>query len=556
MKRPSNYLLLLLLIALVAGSFGFPSPVQAKFDPNGTDVLSSCTSGTCGGGGGAATAGSGASVSGAAGPVKTAPGIGQAVNVTNPWIGIASPVLNAIAKFTGLTLGQKKFEWGQSFILEALKKRVLDLLVAEIIQWVQGDGTPKFITNWEQFLGDAANVAAGDFAQYLKLGDLCSPFRGQVENFFGGYQSRQINLTPITCTLDDIVGNIEDFYNDFSQGGWLAYQESWKPQNNLFGSYILAKSSQVANIESAQEAAKLQGLAGRGYPGEQTCFEITPPPGTTSKDPSLGPDLDGDGDFGDIQSTCDITTPGATIGDLVGKAVGSDIDFIVNAPQLSTYVAAIADALFNRLIREGVSGLQGLTTNDAPSRGYIGEPTGLDRCSDLPSQDLIGACQTYFDSNTANFNGSRQDALDDVNAVKTELIALKTALVAWKTVTDNLYDFLVAEAPQHPSVCIPQALRQYFTDPTIEGVAAYSASIASQITAVDQRLATLETYLTQLTAAKVEDWTNFTTLATTIENQLTTLVPPSDAVDNANLEKKDLEDAVRMDIKPDVLSCR
>jgi len=124
-------------------------------------------------------------------------------------------VVGSVAKETAQTL----LEWAMRFVRENLRKRLLDMMVDQIIQWIQGGGKPQFVTDWQGFLGDAANIAAGDFLQEIGAGFLCDPFNLQV----------QIALYPvpkftdqITCTLDQVVDNIENFYDDFRNGGWIA----------------------------------------------------------------------------------------------------------------------------------------------------------------------------------------------------------------------------------------------------------------------------------------------------------------------------------------------
>jgi len=125
----------------------------------------------------------------------------------------------------------------QSFIdamwdvfVNVLKRQVIGQMVDQTVAWIQGDGKPKFVTDWKGLLEDAGQAAAGEFAKELGLGFLCQPFSAQL----------QIALLPVKkfskraeCTLDKIVGNINNFREDFRNGGWIAYSESWKPQNNL-----------------------------------------------------------------------------------------------------------------------------------------------------------------------------------------------------------------------------------------------------------------------------------------------------------------------------------
>ncbi len=541
MKRTLTTLIALIAIfALVVPTL---PTAQAAVD-EGLDVLSSCPGGQC------AIPKSAGSVVGAKGPAQTVPrGAPYNVNIVNPYVGVGSPALNSISGSTAGQLGQSYFEWAQTFVLEALKKRVLDLMVDEIINWVQGGDSPKFITDWQSFLGDAGNVAAGEFANKLAQTDLCAPIKARLTVPFSktgsgsGFDGRN---TPVSCTLDKIVKNIEDFQNDFANGGWVAYQESWAPQNNIFGAYILTRAAQVGNIEAAQNAATLEGLSGGGFLSTKSC---------TENPASDGPDLDGDKKKGDIASTCKITTPGSVIGDLVGKAVGADIDFIVNADQLATYVAAISDALFNRLIRDGVAGLQGLTTSHAPGDGYISN--NPDECLALNSTELINACINYRDSNNNNFGVTKDNLLADIQVVKGELVTLKNALIEWKTVADGLNEFIIEKSAEKSATCISDALKRYFSNPTPQGVANLAASINAQLQTVETRITTLDTDTVQLNGlTTTTTWAQFTVIASAVQSHLASYQPAENATEQVLAQKGELETAAMFDIKPAVSFCR
>lgn len=243
------------------------------------------------------------------------------------------------------SLSQQILEWAETFVLSSLKKQLLDYLVDQIIASVQGGGEPQFVTDWQGFLADAGNRAAGEFAQEVGLGFLCSPFNFQI----------QAALLPVpefaqaaSCTLDDIVGNIEAFYEDFRNGGWIAYGTSWRVENNFFGALAMASKELGIKQESAAFAAFSEAFSGGGFLSSKKCQK--------------------DANGNDIPDTCVITTPGSTVSNLVSKAVGSDFDFIVNAEQLGDYASAITNALINRLITEGLSAVRSATTRTQRER--------------------------------------------------------------------------------------------------------------------------------------------------------------------------------------------
>ncbi len=319
--------------------------------------------------------------------------------------GLSVPTLETNPILVGSASGnfmQRLFEWGQRFVRETLRKRLLDMVVDQIITWIQGGGDPKFVTDWRSFLDDAVNIAVGDFVQEIGLGFLCSAFNFQV---IATLQTTRFSQN-ITCTLDQIVRNIEDFQNDFRNGGWVAYTETLKLKNNYFGAVVLARDEAEKRAQKAREAAQNEALSGGGFLGTRNCQEA---PTTTFP----GPDLDGDGRAGDIPLTCIITTPAGTIGALAGQAVGVDIPYLLSAEELEAYVAAIADALINRLIREGVGLLQ-VSAPGSPAGGSVAPGAGA--CAGLTGQ-ILSICRSYFRSSGSSSLTVSQQLLETITEV-------------------------------------------------------------------------------------------------------------------------------------------
>jgi len=316
-------------------------------------------------------------------------------------LGVLSDILaanNVTAAATTAETNQSIFEWSQQVILEVLKKRLLDEMVDDVIQWIQNGDDPRFVTDWEEFLKDAGNAAVGDFAQELGLGFLCQPFSTQLQAALFPVERFS---NAISCTLDDIVANVENFYTDFEEGGWIGYHSAWEPQNNFFGAYSIAYREKFNRAVSAQAAASSEAQAGDGFLSTKSCDES--PLRST-------PDIDDDGTPGDYN--CQITTPGSIVGDLVEDAVGVDFDYIVNARDLKAYVAAITNALINRLIREGIGGLSGLSTNSNPGDDFL--PVSQDNPCATLTGDSYDICISYI--------GTLDQSLDFIKDARIEQI--------------------------------------------------------------------------------------------------------------------------------------
>src|SRR3989344_4214283 len=156
-------------------------------------------------------------------------------------------------------------------LLAILKKQILDMMVDQIVVWIQGGGEPRFVTDWSGFLQDAMNETSGFFVEELGLQSLCSPFKLAIQASF-------IPIPPFTqrsqCTLDKIIQNVEDFAEDFNNGGWIAYSESWKPQNNFFGVLIMASAELADRQDRASGALWSEAIAGAGFLSTKKCVEL------------------------------------------------------------------------------------------------------------------------------------------------------------------------------------------------------------------------------------------------------------------------------------------
>ncbi len=219
---------------------------------------------------------------------------------------------------------------------DVLAKKILDYIVNETLKWVQGGGEPKFVGDWEGFLRHAGDIAFDSLVKDLGASRLCSPFSLQVK----------LSIAPVPefsqqveCTLDDVVGNIENFYQDFESGGWVAYNEIWRPQNNYYGQILALHDELISRIASKTKAAENDALASKGYISAKKC--------TSDSDSASG-----ECSAGQEQ----ITTPGSTIGSTVDRAVQTDMEWASN---IQSWLSALINAAITRLTSQGVRDMAG-----------------------------------------------------------------------------------------------------------------------------------------------------------------------------------------------------
>ena len=109
-------------------------------------------------------------------------------------------------------LVQSLLEWAFKIAAESLKRQLLNMIVDQIVTWIQGGGNPKFITDWPGFFRDAVDAAGGNFLKQLGLGLFCSPYNLTLRAAF-------IPIPKFSdksaCTLSQIGVNIDNFLNNF-----------------------------------------------------------------------------------------------------------------------------------------------------------------------------------------------------------------------------------------------------------------------------------------------------------------------------------------------------
>ena len=380
------------------------------------------------------------------GPIPTFAWLTGAKTAHAQWAVFDSAVFGAVTAdvaanveaATGITGSwtQQLIEYAIKIGTQILKNQLVGRLIQQTIKWVQGGGKPQFITNWKSFLKDAGTSAVDQVLTDIAP-RLCTNFRSFVTNYNrnntdNGMTGSRDKYKPITCTLDQVVQNVKNFYDDFRSGGWLGLSALLLPQNNVWGAIILSHESAVGQAAASVSAASQNASANKGYKGftkctnytEQTisekdlstytsrkdfvgmgnkgCYlQSTPVPNCpyNPRDPKQDPRCKPNNDrYCDVR-LCNpdgeqLTTPGGFVGEQLNKAVGGTLENIVNADDLSGLVAALVDAAITKLTNLATNGLLGLFSGSSNSggtgTGSGGTGTGTGSGGDTTPGDIAG----------------------------------------------------------------------------------------------------------------------------------------------------------------------
>lgn len=308
-----------------------------------------------------------------------------AIGATQTAAGVTSAAADTTTAVVSVWEKAEKYVEGFLEILWTVaKKKMLDMLVNNIITWIQGGGDPKFVTNWKEFLKDAANEAGGQFIDSdPNLSWLCDSFGTEIKIGLGAVPTFK---EEIGCTLDDVAENIDDFYNDMRDGGgWDGWLKVSQSNNNVFGAYWTVMGEKMAREASAKEAALNEAVSSTGFLGDKVCEDWDNCDETKEpiwkcveriEEKKEREVTAGEYDACAKAASCECKkwrtrTPGKILADTTTKALGLDIDWLVSADKWNEYLGAILDAAINRLAGEAEGGLAKMSgSNDAKNKQY------------------------------------------------------------------------------------------------------------------------------------------------------------------------------------------
>ncbi|MGC9603247.1 MAG: hypothetical protein ABSF47_02140 [Minisyncoccia bacterium] len=339
-------------------------------------------------------------------------------------------------------ISQSAAQFIQKYVIDgflaALKHRLLTMMTNNIVDWINNGGKPKFTTDFGSVFTDAADQAVGDvLQQYSATNALCQPFAFDVTLQL---QQPAPLSQQVSCSLTSVISNFKAYRDNFSDGGWLGYQELLKPQNNEWGVEVITQNEIVNRTAQKTNASILQQQVNVGFnseectggwdlidtrngkPAKVTVGGVDYGPHTApdkarapDNPPPLPPELGSTFKYRCTSAT--VTTPGSTLAAGLQEATyGKDFNFIINSQDLSNSLAIIADAAFNRIIKSGVKGLQDFTKTES------GTLTGQEQ------SDVAGASTGYQNSINQVAESSRNVYLRQLSQAADDLSSASTTL--------------------------------------------------------------------------------------------------------------------------------
>jgi predicted nucleic acid-binding Zn-ribbon protein len=347
-----------------------------------------------------------------------------------PVEGSRNPVAPTVTNASNPITDWKKLsstDWLLKYILNPLARAatraVLTALTQQVVNWISADGGNNvgFVGNFEQTLTNELDNAAGEFLDQISHIDFCGDIGAYLKINLrlpaGGFRQRA------RCSLTAIVKNVQNFYDNFQNGGWEAFlKTNVDIQNNTAGAFLIALDAKIAHESRRKEEFVARysksGILGISQQTYKQCFSTgggpPPPPrgyqrAGSKPAPPLAPGID-------CVTTYDEQTPGTIIEQTIKDANKTGIDFGIAAKDFDEAIGAIMTALLKRTI----SSASGIFGQSRPGQTNYGDP--LYDYKEIPaSQDSL---RSRVDAGLFLAYGT-QSAIDaSVLALRTELTAV------------------------------------------------------------------------------------------------------------------------------------
>lgn len=220
-------------------------------------------------------------------------------------------------------------------------------IVDDLAKWIRGgaNGKPRFIQDFGKYLTEAADTASGLLLEQI-LGKedaqlLCKPWRMQIVLDIFDKVKRDKFSFKAQCKISDIIENYEEFYDDFSKGGWPAFLTIVLDDgSNPIGSYLMTLSEKEKRESFALKKGELEAKVNQGsLPG--ICLQSFVS-GVTGKKNCV---------------RSKILTPGAAIIEMLPETFSTELRQLEAADEINELVAAVIDAIrMKRFWRDGLAG--------------------------------------------------------------------------------------------------------------------------------------------------------------------------------------------------------
>lgn len=254
----------------------------------------------------------------------------------------------------------------------ALGQMLLNQVTDNVVGWVKGgfNGSPSFAVDPTKLFLDASKMVASGLTQDILSLSVCD-----FDSLSRLNLAQSVTLAPIRNKArfaDEIRcpfgGNdAQLFYNDFSKGGWRAFESSLSDRGNPFGTSLIVGQELSARQEVMKNTKEQELSWGGGFLSMADTSKCAYPEGM---DPDFN-DFTGldrtPAEKSTLQNTyCQKTTPGKIVGEKLHDALNIDMDRLGFVDNINKILGAVINQLSGQAM-QGIFGQDSSGANSGPA---------------------------------------------------------------------------------------------------------------------------------------------------------------------------------------------
>jgi hypothetical protein len=287
---------------------------------------------------------------------------------------------------TWATVGQQALKYAETYALQVAENTLIAEMQNKVLSWINGSqnkGVPMFLTSWADTFVNAGTAAAIGALNSISP-NVCPAFAPLISASFnmsggsGGYGGSGIQQA---CTIT--ADQMNNFAQDFSNGGFDMYVDLFKPDHNFYSTYFDTADAISTAAANAQNVAEIKAIANQGFTGTQVCSDGSNPNGNRTvcvnnlgikipplKNGSCQPDETAvtipNGGLCADGSEPKTTSPGQVTAQMSATALGAKANLIINAKDITGIIENLTDSLISGVINAGAKGLLSIGQTKVP----------------------------------------------------------------------------------------------------------------------------------------------------------------------------------------------
>lgn len=265
-------------------------------------------------------------------------------------------------------------EFGLDAVAWIIVNLIIERMAASTVNWINSGfkGSPAFVTNPAAYFQDIGDKVAGQFLfSNPNLNFLCGPISAKIKIALAQAYTGQNRKWQ--CSLTDAIGNMDDFMNDFENGGWdKFFRLTQERQNNPIGAYIQAEVDLNNRLAQKQNQKNNELSWGKGFLSFSKCPEghtVTDVHSSGNTDTvtysdgvTIQQDYDPELTIGSCGVDEEIQTPGSVIETSLNNVLNIGNQKLAVADEINEIVSALLNQLVSRVVGGIGSGLRSLSS--------------------------------------------------------------------------------------------------------------------------------------------------------------------------------------------------